>query len=246
VGTPKELSCTDKANFQTTDVFWFNVWKRKADILYNLADRSVEVQPENLSPIYGLEFIDGEAYLGFYDRIFPSYSDMPRNSSHRETLQGFLFDYVLEACALSPQTKISRAYLETLMMPWLLQQLGLPAISVKDLPIDNIIRASYCNKSYKISLGLGSFYMFAILSVGMIGWCIVWLFPTIFTVTPILTGFSEVDFGNNLFDDNDLTKLGSKATSITVEKILGDSNIGVVWRHKNDWDAQSMEMDPSP
>jgi hypothetical protein len=243
VGTPAELSCEDKTNFKTTDVFWFNVWKRKADIIYNLADRSIEVPPENLSPIYGLEFVDGEAYLNFYDRIFPAYSSIPPNSSHKDvTLQDFLFNYVLEACALSPPTKISRPYLETLMMPWLLQQLGLSAISVKDLPFDNIISALYCKQSYKISLAPSSFYIFTVLSLCTIGWCFARLFPTMFTVTPILSGFAEVDFANSLFAINDLTKLDSKTTTTTVEKRLGDSNIGVVWRRMDVWNEQNIEM----
>jgi len=52
------------------------------------------------------------------------------------------------------------------------------------------------------------------------------------------------DFANNLLGVNDLAKLDSKATTTTIEKKLGGSNIGVVWRHMSDWNAQSIEMDP--
>ena len=124
-----------------------------------------------------------------------------------------------------------------------MQQLGLQIMSVEQLPVENVITASYCKKAYKISLAPGSFYTFTISCLVTIAWCLLRLIPTIFKPAPILSLFSEANIlskvPKNVRNDR-LSKLGPGATSKAVEEILGEVNIKIEKRMQ--WDDGSWEM----
>ena len=136
--TGKGLNCRDTSNYTFSGQFWIDIWKRRADITYNLGNRSIELV-DNLSPAYGSEFINPTAYLDFYDRIFPPLGLRSRpEEPYGTTLETIVFDYCQLNSMASPNGQITFGYMETLMLPWLLQQFVLQMLTVKDLTLDNI------------------------------------------------------------------------------------------------------------
>jgi hypothetical protein len=110
----------------------------------------------------------------------------------------------------------------------LLPQTAIDEMSEENILAENILTASLLQTTYKLSLAQSSFYTFSVFCLVTFAWCLVRLVPTIFMRSPILSSFEEVNFASKLSGDNRigmLCKLGPDATSITVEKMMGDVDI---------------------
>lgn len=189
-GTSGTTECSGRPNYTATNVWWIDVWKRNADIIYNLPNRSVELV-EKLYPIYDTEHPHSDAYLGFFDRLFPQFPHPPLNNSLERNLDLILFQYCQEACAHFTPGFINRGYLETLLLPWIIQQLGLQILSAQELSVENVVTASYCTKSYKISFAPSSFYTFTLFCVFAIGWSLV-VFVATFATRAIIVSRGQL------------------------------------------------------
>lgn len=220
-----------------------DVWKRKADVLYNLANFTIDLI-DNMSPIYGTDGTEAKTYLDFYDRIFPRWTGRVVGSFD-VTLESLLYNFCFAQCTYSPSDSangaaITQSYAQMLLLPYLVQQqieweLGRlvdrqhGAISV------------YCTKSYQLSVAPSSFYIFALFCFITILWCLIHLRHAILHRCPILSGFPEIDFpakwiGNNQKDM--MLLVGTGATSKRVEKTFGGMKIYV--REQDDEDGVEM------
>jgi hypothetical protein len=114
--------CTDISSFVRTPMIQIDVWKRKADVSYNVQNFSIELI-ENMSSIYGTEGTEAKTYLDFYDRLFPHWSWKGRAApgSLDITLQSLLYNFCFTQCAGSP-SNITKSYMEMLLLPYLAQQ----------------------------------------------------------------------------------------------------------------------------
>lgn len=234
-GATATTDCSNRDNYTATNVLWIDIWKRNADIIYNLPSRSIELV-EKVYPIYETEHQDPELYLSFFDRLFPQFPQKPLNNSFDRTLDILLFQYCQLACALSPPGFLNEGYIETLMLPWILQQVGLQLMSVQQLPLENVITASYCKKLYKISLAPTSFYMFTIICLVTNIWCLLLLIPTILRPTPIISWLGDANIYAKL--STHMRNIGD--SSIKMEEQLRDMNIKIERRMR--WDDGTIQM----
>jgi hypothetical protein len=97
----------DRANYTAITVFWIDTWKRNADIIYNLPNRSIELV-EKLYPICGTEHPPSDEYLGFFDRLVPPFPQSSLNDSLEKTLELVLFQYCQQAIVMSPAGFLNR------------------------------------------------------------------------------------------------------------------------------------------
>lgn len=236
-------NCGDLSAFTSTSTVLIDIWKRRADITYNLRNRSIELF-ENLSPKFQSQYIDPRAYLYVYKRILPKYPEKLLENPLETTLETMLFRYCQDASILSAPETVIESYLETLMLPWVLQQSALKLLSIKGLSIDNFVQASYCNKSYKVSLAPASFYTFCVLCFLTISWCLAQLFATIFTPRPRLTSFPDMDFSSKLLQKSQiepLPKLGPGVTSNEIERTFSDTVIRIQGVSREDsWEMENL------
>jgi len=219
-----------------------DIVKRKADVMYNLVNGSLELIT-NVSPAHGSAYINPFKYHDVLRRILPVY---PANLPKHVTLGIMIFAYCQRAVSLSTHGTLARSYLKVLVLPWTIQQHGFSLIGVQEFPVENVVEASYCNKSYKVNLAPTSFYVFGVFCLVTITWCLGQLIPTIFRKTPVSTIFPDIDLlcRSPLGDDRTgvLSRLPAKFTSVMVEKRLSNANIRVKPTTKPQWDTTSWEM----
>jgi hypothetical protein len=244
-GNPPGLNCSLIVNYTTATILAIDIFKRNADITYNLVNRSIE-RMENLSPIYETEYINPSTYLRFYDRIFPPALQKPPNNSLETTLETLLFQYCQSSSVLS-QGNLFIGYIELLLLPWLIQQQGLQMLRVKQLPAENVITATYCKKSYKATVSSTSFYAFTFICFSTIGWCLFRLYQSAFLRGPVISCFGDINLLAKIFGKErrilELSKLGSEASSIKVERILRDVDLRITRDPRPRWDNSGWELD---
>jgi hypothetical protein len=140
-----------------------NVWKRKADVVYNLGNFTIDL----MSQIYGTDDTEAKTYLNFYDRIFPRWTGRVVGSSD-VTLESVLYNFCFGQCTYSPWHsatggRISENYAQMLLLPYLVQQ-------QIEWELGNLIDRQngapsvYCTKSYQLSVAPSSFYICSALS----------------------------------------------------------------------------------
>ena len=131
------------------------------------------------------------------------------------------------------------------MLPWIIQQLGIQAVWIEDLPAENVITASYCKKNYKINFAISSFLIFTVICLLTTAWSLVLLVPAVFnTQAPILSWFLDANImwklpGRGLSGEG-IPTMGTGATSTMLEQLLGNVDIKTVKRMR--WDSGNVEM----
>jgi hypothetical protein len=200
---------------------------------------------ENLSPVDETEYIDPASYLAFFDTIFPRSQQKPFADPLEASLESMLFQYCQSSLAAS-RPGLNRGFIETLVLPWLIQQMGLQTMGLTNFPIENVVTARYCGKSYKTSFAPISFYMFAVSCFLTIGWCVVRLLHTS-RERPVISLFGDMNLLGKMFGRNSgiqrLSELGSGATSTKVERTLANMNIKVERDERPQWDTSGLELD---
>lgn len=222
--------------------------KRKADVTYNLHNNSIE-SVENLSLSSGFEYSAAIDYLDFYDRLFPDADDSTLEDLDKEyTLRKLLFSYChSKIITTKVGGYVQIAWNELVMMPWIIQQniewLHLPD---ETPPAENLFPVSFMEKTYKISLAPGSFYIFALVCLTTICWCIFRLYPALFVPRPIVSSFPEVDLLSKLNCDGSFeifSRLGIGATSRVVEEKMSEVVLRFLKRQdtlSEDWELQDI------
>jgi len=115
--------CEDDSNFLLAKIVQVDVVKLKADVAYNLNNRSIE-EVANVSPPYSIEFAEGSEYLDFYDRVFPeAITPLPDDPYQDITLENLLFSFCHAKIISSTQPGWTQiVWNEIILMPWIIQQ----------------------------------------------------------------------------------------------------------------------------
>ena len=238
-------ACRDLSSFVRTPIFQIDVWKRKADVSYNVQNFSIELI-ENMSPIYETDGTEAKTYLDFYDRIFPRWKGRAAPGSLDVTLESLLYNFCFTQCAGSPfvsaASHITQGFMEMLLLPYLVQQ-EIEYESGGWADREHGLTSMYCTKSYQLSVAPSSFYIFALFCFITILWCLRHLRHAILHRRPILSGFPEIDFPAKWVGDNQkdmMLLVGTGATSEKVEKIFGGMKIYVRESLQDDEDVVEM------
>jgi hypothetical protein len=235
------------SQFSTNFSLWLDVSNRKADLTYDLADTSLTAI-ENVSPNLGSVYKDPGTYMYVFEKILPRYPASPLVDRYGQ----FSFElmthlYFQTAISLSKPGTISRPHLKLLMLPWTLPQRFFNQILVTvRMSNDQHVNATYCRQTYKVTVDPSSFYAFSVFCLLTLAWCLGHLILTIFTASPVMTLFPDVDrwsesIGN--VPEQIVSRLSTKRfTSSTIEKKMWDTRVRMVPMHKNRWDETDYEM----
>ena len=138
---------------------------------------------------------EASAYLAFFDKLFPS--GRRTDPYPKQTLESIVFWISHSRCTWSSPGMFKRGYLETLLLPWIVQQYGLQKPNFT-APPENIVAVLPSTESYKVALAPASFYTFAIFCFVTTTWCFAALCFASFNSTPWLTGYAEFDFSSKI------------------------------------------------
>ena len=243
-GPTGSADCSRRDNYTATLVWSIDIWKRNADIIYHLPNRSVELV-EKLYPILDTEHPESDAYLAFFDRLFPRFPHPPLNNSFERSLEVLLFQYAQNSVTTAIWNPVNTGYIETLMLPWIIQQLGIQAVWIEDLPAENVITASYCKRNYKINFAISSFLVFTLICLLTTAWSLVLLVPNAFnTQAPILSWFLDANImwklPSRAPSGEGIPTVGTGATSTMLEHFLG--NVGIKVAKRMRWDSGDLEL----
>jgi hypothetical protein len=233
-------NCGTLSQFASTSSLLLDIKKRTADITYNLPNGSLELI-DNVSPKQDSAYISPGAYVYVFSRILSEHPKNVPKDQHEFTLESMVFTYCHTASFLSTGGTIARSYIKMLMFPWTIQQHIFKLLSVNSFPVENIIKASYCRRSYKVTLAPSSFYTFTIFCLLTIAWSLSQLISTIAIRTPVSTLFPDVDLWTRSLPDGDrngvFSGLPPKFTSLEAERELWDKRIKVEPTKRAQWDT---------
>jgi len=220
--------CEEDSNFLFAKVVQVDVVKLKADVTYNLINRSIE-EVTTVSPPYGFDFATASEYLNFYDRIFPeAITPLPDDPYQNVTLENLLFAFCHAKIISSTEPGWTQViWNEIILMPWIIQQyiewMHLPDSTA---PSENILSVTFVRRAYRISLAPASFSIFSVTSLGTIFWCVYRLYPALFAARPILSSFPDLDLVTKIKDQESFLKL-SRSGFGTTSTIVFETMAGV-------------------
>lgn len=201
-----------------------DIIKRKADITYDIGNYSIE-RIENISDTGSPVYTNATDLLHVFARILPRYGTPLPTPLPEVTLENVL--YVKMQNYLMDGRLFTFAYIEALLMPWLVQQSAILEMKWADVPAENVVTGWYCEKTYKLSVAPASFYAFALICLSIICWSLALTVPGIFIRLPTLSRFRDVDFLSKLLNLGKIAELGSDATSSKIERELDGVIINV-------------------
>jgi hypothetical protein len=191
---PDEEGREDQGNCHFYPTVSINVWEHYADVIYQFPERGVYAI-ENISDSRPVDPVPLETYFKLYDILFPTFSaDVDPDG---------LDTYLFVAAGLAGKNKLRPRQLEVYLLPWLMQQ-----------PMsENSLAAVYCKRVYRIQLALESFWVFTILSLVSLAWCL-WRVVEIYS-KPKPSSLSKVNFPeNDTMIVSGLTGVGMKDLSL--------------------------------
>jgi hypothetical protein len=157
---PVEEGREDQGNCHFYPTVSIDIWKRYADVTYQFPERSIYAI-DNISDGIAVDPVPLETYFQLYDILFPTFStDVDPDG---------LDTYLFVAAGLAGKNKLRPRQLEVYLLPWLMQQ----QVSATDkLPSENLLAAIHCTRVYTIQLALESSWLFTILCVVSLAWCL--------------------------------------------------------------------------
>jgi len=225
------------------------VWRRAADITYNLpiVDPIRNPLVENVSPRLSCEDIPLQTFFRFYNTLLPRRSDGVDPIEHRDVNNSIIQRESTEQRIFNPSistdTQIKEAIIEglvywnqfpmtnikallarytTYMIPWLMQDQGSFGKGT------GIVTATLCETIYRIRLAVHSFYIFTAFTFFTLGWCWCRLLPIVWSRSPALSTFTELDVAKLLMDVGEEEDNG-KSLSSWLTKLSGKIEMMEDW-----------------
>jgi hypothetical protein len=197
------------------------VLRRAADITYKLPIFDLIRNPdvENVSPRLSSEDIPLQTFFKFYNTLVPKRSDGVDPSAHRDANVSVILpesdQQRIFNLSMSTDTQIKEAIIEYLVywnkfprtnlrallarhttykIPWLMQEQSSFGKGT------GIVTATVCDTVYRIRLAGHSFYIFTAFTLFTLAWCWCRLLPIVWSRSPALSTFTELDVAKLLMD----------------------------------------------